>query len=253
MNLIKALRRWRQRQKIVLADLTAVPLQFIVHSPVERYRIANYGDERDVLEHFLSLLRPDDVVYDIGASIGLYAVAAATELPQGRLYAFEPDPETCAALQKNVALNHLNNVETVSWAVSDKAGSLTLFTDGVAGFAPSLSKQERPNAPSGTHQVATKSLDQALAENELRPATVIKLDIEGAEMLAFQGGQQLLDGKWGPPPRLIFLELHPLFLPDFGSTAAEVKSLLANSGYQLVWSDIRDDQEHLFYEHVGNE
>ncbi len=253
MNLHHLVRRWRQRQKITLTDLTAVPLHFLTHSPVERYRVAQYGDEREALQAFLGQIRPDDVVFDIGASVGLYAIAAATKLPQGRLVAFEPDPETRAALQKNVALNQLTNVQFVPWAVSDRAGSVTLYSDGVAGRAPTLAQQTRRHAPQGKITVPTQTLDEAIARSELPLPTVLKIDIEGAELLCLRGCQRLLAGEFGPRPRVIMLELHPLFLPDFGGTAVETRTLLETIGYAPIWQQLRDDQEHLCYTVIGNQ
>ncbi|MEM7117716.1 MAG: FkbM family methyltransferase [Chloroflexota bacterium] len=247
MNLRKAFQRWRQRQKIVLTDLTAVPLQFVTQSPVERYRIAQYGEERDSLLYFLQQLHPDDVLFDIGASVGLYAAAAATQLTQGHLYAFEPDPETMDALKQNIALNKLSNVSFLPWAVSDEDGEITLFSDGVAGRAPTLAKQSRPHAPEGTISVPKSTLDGAIARGELPVPTVLKMDIEGAEILALRGCKGLLNGRFQQRPRLIMLEIHPLFLPDFGATAEETKAILTDAGYTLIWELLRHDQEHLCY------
>lgn len=248
MNLFQLFRRWRQRQKITLTDLTAVPLHFLTHSPVERYRVAQYGDEREALQAFLAQIQPDDIVFDIGASVGLYAIAAATKLPHGHLIAFEPDPETRVALQKNVALNKLTNVQFVPWAVSNRAGSVTLYSDGVAGRAPTLAQQTRRHAPQGKVVVPTQTLDEAIARSELPLPTVLKIDIEGAEMLCLRGCQRLLAGEFGPRPRVIMLEIHPLFLPDFGGTAVATRALLETIGYTPVWQQQRDDQEHVCYQ-----
>jgi hypothetical protein len=43
------------------------------------------------------------------------------------------------------------------------------------------------------------------------------------------------------------LELHPLFLPDFGTTAVDTRALLETVGYVPIWEQVRDDQEHVCY------
>ncbi len=231
---------------ITLADFAEL-LCFKVYNPVERYRIEAYGGEREVLQRFLALLGPGDVVYDIGASVGLYTVAVATFLRQGVVYAFEPDPTTRARLEENVGLNQLNNVYPVAWAASDREGEAILYTDGVSGFAPSMAAQQRPGAPRGQVAVSTRSIDSALSRNELPVPDVLKIDIEGAEGLCLAGSKRLLGGQYGQRPRALMLELHPGFLPAFGTSPEEIKGLIESLGYELNWSQLRAEQEHLCY------
>ncbi len=221
------------------------PLRFLIHNPIERYRTVEYGGERTFWEQFLSQLRSDDLLYDIGASVGLFALGAARICKD--VYAFEPDPETRSRLTANAALNNLLNIHMIPWAVSDRAGSVELYSDGAAGFAPSLAKQSRANAPSGSITVATNTLDAAIASGELPLPTVLKIDIEGAEVLCLRGAQRLLAGEFGPPPRLIALELHPPFLPSFGASVADIDALIDPHGYELRESQPRADQEHRWY------
>ena len=251
-------RAWRRPAKfpqtISLDDLGSQvrlqgpPLQFHVYSPVERYRIAEYGGEQETLLRFLSALQAGDVVYDVGASVGLFSVAAARLVGQGAVYSFEPDPSTRARLEENVRLNHLENVHLVTWAVSDREGELTLFTDGAAGFAPSMVRQDRPGAPKGETVVLTRSLDTALASGELRLPDVLKIDIEGAEALCLRGCPRLLRGEFGKPPRALFVEVHPDLLPALGSSAEEIEELMQTLGYRLDWVQERAAEKHLYYE-----
>ncbi|NEO13850.1 MULTISPECIES: FkbM family methyltransferase [unclassified Moorena] len=201
-------------------------LQFEAFSPVEKYRLANYGGEKFFVEEFTKLIEIDDIVLDIGASVGLMAVHAAIFAENGKVFAFEPDPETMERLQNNVELNNLSNVTFVPWAVSDREGEATLFTDGASGFAPTLKEQlNRPGAPKGKVTVQTRTLDNEISIGNLPLPTVLKIDIEGAEVLCLHGAESLLNGSLGKKPRLIFLELHPEFLPSFGASAARQKYL----------------------------
>lgn len=236
-------------QKIILNDLTEKKLYFHAYSPVENYRIAMYGNEKDFLDKFISDLNSQDILFDIGASVGLMTVHAASILKYGKVFAFEPDPENRNRLRNNVNLNHLTNVEFIDWAVSDSLGEVTLFTDGAAGAAPTLREQKnRDIAPKGEVLVKTKTLDQAIIEKELPLPTVLKIDIEGAEILCLKGATKLLQGKLGKKPRLICVEIHPEFLPDFNSDEAEIHNLILESGYSVVWHQERDAQIHYFYQ-----
>jgi FkbM family methyltransferase len=244
---LRATIRRRKFPEMAVVQAFTMTCRFRVYNAVERYRVVMYGGERHVLERFLSGLEPTDVVFDIGASVGLYTVFAASILNQGQVYAFEPDPSTYARLQENVRLNQLDNVKFIPWAVSDREGEVMLYTDGVEGFAPSIIHQERQGAPTGEVRVPACSLDIALSRGELSPPDILKVDVEGAEALCLLGCRQILNGEFGRRPRKILLELHPAFLPSFQSSPNEIKSFLDGLGYKLEWAEQRAEQEHLFY------
>jgi hypothetical protein len=76
----------------------------------------------------------------------------------------------------------------------------------------------------------------------VRP-TVLKIDIEGAEILALQGAQRLLRAP--DRPRLLFVEAHPEFLPTFGGNLDQLSTLMTDAGYQVLSTRRREDQLHL--------
>ena len=100
--------------------------------------------ENAELDIFESLLQPGMTVVDVGANVGLYSALAARRVSSSdRVFAFEPDPDSCGFLRK-AALNGFANVVVEQAAVADKPGRLTLFRnpdnrgdDGVLfDFAP---------------------------------------------------------------------------------------------------------------------
>jgi FkbM family methyltransferase len=234
-------------RQLIIDDLTPSSVRFNVHNPVEHFRVADYGDEKYFLKLFLLNLKGDDVVFDIGASIGLFTVCAATFVRSGKIFAFEPDPENRERLLENIRLNLLENIVVVDWAVSDAEGEATLHTDGSAGYAPSFIKKQGSNAPQGQVKVKTSSLDLRLSNSDLPIPDVLKIDVEGAEGLCIKGTQKLLSHAFGRRPRLIFLELHPEFLSDFKTSAEIVTSSITDFGYKLLWSQTRNKQEHQCY------
>ncbi|MCS3662070.1 FkbM family methyltransferase [Salinibacter ruber] len=174
-------------------------------------------------------------------------MAAAVQVTEGTVVAFEPEPEINNRLRANVDLNRLSNVRVVDWAVSDEEGSVDLYSDGVDGYSPTMREQTREGAPTGTVEIETRAVDSALARDELPRPDVLKIDIEGAEALCLSGCEALLEGEYGPQPRIIFIEVHPQFLPDYGSTAEEVSEKIQGAGYEVEWSRKREEQEHLLY------
>ncbi len=226
-------------------------LKFKVFNPVEEHRIIDSGGEEEVLERFLSEVGDEDCVFDIGASVGLMTIHAAAKATRGTVIAFEPDPETRSRLESNVAMNGFGNVRIIPWALGDQDGESILFSDGSAGLAPTLREQpDRIGAPKGEVAIQMRTLDRAVEQKMLPLPTILKIDIEGAEILCLKGARRLLAGDIGSRPRMILIELHPLFLPDFGSSVGEVETILLDAGYSVAWNSERGDQIHSCYKPV---
>ena len=212
-------------------------IQFHVNNPVEMFRLQKFGGEKDQLEALLALLRNDDVLYDIGSSVGAWSIPAAAKLSKGKVISFEPDPENRQRLQSNYELNGLTNFQTMPIALGDKPGELELFTAGAYAASPSL----RPvNKISTSIKVKIETVDDLIARKEIPMPTVVKIDIEGAEMMALQGMSNLL--RSNQKPRALVLELHPLYLPAFDTNLTAIFKFLIEDGYQISELASREDQ-----------
>src|SRR3989338_3323566 len=66
--------------------------------------------------------KKDDVVIDVGAHIGIFALNASLIVPKGKVYAIEPCRSTYNLLRRNIKLNELENIVTFNFALSDKEG-----------------------------------------------------------------------------------------------------------------------------------
>jgi FkbM family methyltransferase len=242
-TLTRLRRRFRERhlpEVLNLTDLDPQGVRFEATNLAERGRIVARGYEPEYLKAMLDALRKDDVLYDIGANIGLVALHAARKC---QTVAFEPDPSFFARLQRNLELNPTLRVDVLPIAISDTDGTATLFTDGAGGNSPSLVHHGETNAV----EVQAQRLDTLVANGESPPPTVLKLDIEGAEILALRGAEMVLQSPTAP--RTLFLELHDSFLPAFGSSSDEVLELVRKTGYGIVrYRAQRADQQHLILE-----
>jgi len=234
-----------QEEVLSIDDLGGPSLRFKVATQVERYRTAQFGGEQKALERFLEALEPSDTIYDVGASVGLFTVAAASNYPESRVVAFEPDPEINQRLRTNISLNNLKDVQVIDWAASNDSGTVDLYTDGVDGFSPTMRPQSRDGAPSGTVSVEKRPIDEAIADEEIPVPNVLKIDIEGAEVFCLEGCRRLLDGAFGVTPRTLFVEVHPEFLPDYGRTEDDVMKILEDTDYRVEWRQQREEQVHL--------
>ncbi len=169
--------------------------------------------ERPLLDQFVASLTPAATVWDIGANVGLYSLAAAPRCR--RVVAFEPLPRNVALLRRHLALNRVNNVEIVEAAVGRATGRLRMRE----GMTPS----EAYVAADGNIEVPAIALDTwAAARHEPRP-DVVKIDVEGAEHDVLVGAQRSL----GHRP-LIQIALHG------SDVAARCLAWLQGAGYEVT-------------------
>src|ERR1700691_3168087 len=143
---------------------------------------------------FCELVKPGDVVYDVGAHFGYYALLASKLVrTEGRVLAFEPSPPNLARLYRHIELNRSSNVQVLELAVSDREGSAHFETRTGSGLGHI--------APAGPVEVKVTRLD-ALQGSPL--PNVMKIDVEGAEVGVLQGAASLLASA----KPTIFLSLH---------------------------------------------
>ena len=152
-----------------------------------------YGFADEVLELLVRLSRRSLVVFDVGANIGFYSLVMATQVPSGgRVFSFEPNPQTLARLQEHISLNRAQNVEASGLALSEGSGSAQLhdFGEGESGKF-SLRQQTGP-ALAGSSKVQTDSLDDRVQAHGLSQVDLIKVDVEGHEPEVFLGSQRTI-------------------------------------------------------------
>lgn len=133
------------------------------------------------LAEALRLVRPDSVVFDVGANVGLYSLLFARACQ--KVYAFEPVPSNLAWLARTLAANRIANVTVLPWAAGAESG-LTAFAEG------EHHSEGRLDA-SGAMPAFAVSLDAFAARYGARP-DLIKIDVEGGELDVLRGAEGLL-------------------------------------------------------------
>lgn len=179
--------------------------------------------EKDTTELFKKIIKPGMTVADIGGHIG-YFTRLFSELasPNGKVFAFEPDPQNLSFLKRNTA--GLRNVAIVEAAVSDTTGVIDFYeVEGSTACHSTIPS----SAPSKKLSVKAVTLDQFAKEHAV-VFDVIKIDIEGSEMHAFAGMRELLgSGR----PLAVVSELNPNALMRAGTSAPEMIALFASLGF----------------------
>jgi len=146
-----------------------------------------------VHQRFISRwIKSDAIVWDVGANLGLFALPAALKATRGKVYAFEPDVELSANLLRTVRLpqNRSLNLSVICLAVSDVDGTSNFQ---ISRFSRAMNKLEAVGkwhdyqvSVLETRTVATMSIDTL--QKSLPPPSIIKIDVEGAEMQVLAGG-----------------------------------------------------------------
>ena len=222
--------------RIATLDAIESGCRFHVGSGTENFRIARFGGEQEFVRQIIDAINPGETLFDIGTCVGLVAIHAAKR--GAKVIAFEPEPTFRKRLRENLALNGMDDMTVIEWAVSDSESMATLYTDGAHGNSPSLTAADGR----GAIRVRTATIDSAIEAAALPVPHVIKLDIEGAEVRALQGMKSLLRRK--DRPRVIFIEVHPNFLSRLGDDPEEIGAILNSAGYTLAEQREREDQIH---------
>jgi FkbM family methyltransferase len=193
-------------------------------SPASRGFIAD-SYEPAVWARVMREVRAVDEVAEVGASFGLYALAFAGRVGDaGHVTAFEPDPQSAAALEANVAVNGWQKRITVIEAV---VGNMC----GQVRFAASRGMESRIETRSGSADgVITApmvTLDSALPARRI---DVVKVDVEGFEYQVLQGARNVLTDE-RRRPRAIVIEVHPFAWAEADTTSARFLGLLDECGF----------------------
>ncbi len=208
--------------------------RFRCETPTERARAETLlTKEEGTIRWIDEEVQEGDVFYDIGANIGIFTLPAAKRVgPQGMVFAFEPHMANAKALLGNVTANQFGPwTKVISSPLSDTEG-FEAFNYHSAESGSSMSQfgeradvMERPFEPCYSEWKMGTSIDALLAAGAIRPANVIKIDVDGNELKVLQGMQSLLTGA--DAPRSVQVEIHL-------RGRAEIVEFMQACGYTMI-------------------
>jgi FkbM family methyltransferase len=191
--------------------------------------------EPHILRWMSQLLSTGATFFDVGAHYGWIAIAAAYRVgDSGRVVAFEASPVLLDVLYQHKRVNRLRQIEIVAKAVSNAdadAVPFFLLNRGLS-FRNSLTigADDTPHvtaAEKTRHEVGSITLDRFVSDSGIVPG-VIKIDVEGAELLVLQGAERLL-AQYGPS---LILGVHSYWLPR-AQTVDQIFEFLNRYGYEI--------------------
>lgn len=176
-------------------------------------------------------LQTGNIVFDVGANAGLFALIAAKKVGStGHVYAFEPGLRELQLLRNNIAINHLNNITVVDCAVSDKVGTAQ-FAISVDGAMNSLAQTKHPSQKiQEWREVKLTTLDYFIEQQSIKKVDFIKIDVEGAEKKVLQGAIKLLGSSNAPE---ILCEFCDATATVFNSSGSDLWDTFVGLGFHL--------------------
>lgn len=170
------------------------------------------GYEHETLELFRRLCQRAEVIFDIGANVGLFSVVAATANPRARIYGFEPVERVYQLYKRNLAKNHCDNVHTELCAMTRHNGEVALFVP--SGDTPTYARTMQLSKGRRGRRVRVPAIrgDSYMRKRELTRLDLIKIDTETTEPQVFEGFSKSL-AKYKPD---VICEV----LPNHGTEAA---------------------------------
>jgi FkbM family methyltransferase len=199
--------------------------RFRVSTRFEYRGFAKYRSDPDatVLAAFVRSLRDDDVVWDVGANVGVFSVLAAGRLPPERVVAIEPHPENVDRLRENLDRNG-RDATVRRLALDDERGRAELGVsspDGTGAFGVVGGPTERRRIA-----VRTDRGDSLVADGVPAP-TVLKVDVQGAELGVLRGLEHtLLDC------RVVYVNVYEKHFTR-GDEGEEIRDVLESSGLRV--------------------
>ena len=244
-------------------DIKIKAYDFFINASVKKNKMSNkllkkcYFAEEEMLEIIEKISRYKKVfLLDCGANYGFYSLFAASLSEANRIIGYEASPATADSFRDNVRLNNYNNILCKNLAISHNSEEYIDFNESLNDWESSAAHQlfkERVT------KIKTVTIDYELHNENLNDfSLVIKLDIEGNEFNAIQGGINSII-KYDP---LIIIELSKYNLNNnnynfifFKNFLSEKKYIVYNKKLKLVTVDMLiDDINNLDKNHqtIGN-
>ena len=179
--------------------------------------------EREEQHIMRSVVREGDVVFDIGAHMGLHTILLSKLTgASGSVHAFELNPSKIAPLRET--LKHLPNVTLHPYGLADRVMSTTLYVPQDQTMASLANWTDAGKNAVEQHTADLSTLDTLFADGRVQRPAFIKCDVEGAETMVFRGGRAILDGEDAP---IILYEADAKSAAGFGQQIADATRVLA--------------------------
>jgi FkbM family methyltransferase len=220
-------------------DVGGVSVKYRTESYASWERLRTFEGELSVMEQFSEDISDGDVVWDVGANMGTYTCLAGKCADDVTVVSFEPIPGNVERLKTNAELNGINSIVREE-ALDETDGEMSLssgqggdgqysFTDGEEGI-----------------MVPTSRADTLVEQGSVPQPSVVKIDVEGAEVRVLRGMKSVLERT-----DYVYVEVHPTRIASYGDDDTEVRNLLSKAGLDIECVQERGSQYFLKGTRIG--
>jgi FkbM family methyltransferase len=198
-------------------DAYSLPMIFLNLSETETHENAM----------ILNLIKPGDVVFDIGANIGWYTISILLKRKGASVYSFEPIESSFQYLKQNLKLNNLNSDNTYNIGFSNEDKKVKFYFDIRFAMASSMANLREDKETVEVDCEVIKLDDFVSSKLSLERLDFIKCDVEGAELFVFEGAVETIK-KFRP---IIFSEMLRKWSAKFNYHPNQIIGFLKDLGY----------------------
>lgn len=199
-------------------------------------------------------VKEGETCLDLGANFGQYAYHLSKAVGKsGKVYSFEPIPYTYKTLELVAEKLDLSNVETVNKGCGNENGQVTfqvpLQTSGAFSAGQAYLGSRNDDHSGKETQVRWQETQEVVCDivrlddflPPLENLTLIKADVEGAELFAFRGAEKIID-KFLPA---VICEINPWFFDGFGIKLEDLTDFFLDKGYRIYFYESETEDKFL--------
>lgn len=169
---------------------------YIVNNQNTEWRVQTlFSKEPDTIE-WISQMKPGEILYDIGANVGMYTIWAAVTSGV-KVYAFEPESQNYALLNRNILANKVD-AEAFCIAISDEMKfdklylSIMMAGGSCHNFAENIDYKYKPRTGNFAQGCFAMTLSDLVESAHFPVPNHIKIDVDGIEPKVISGGHEVL-------------------------------------------------------------
>jgi FkbM family methyltransferase len=226
---------YRAIRKFLKGNIKVQICNFFINASTNKNNMSNsllnkcyFGDETILLVIKKISDQKKTFLLDCGSNYGFYSFYLASLSVGNQVLAFEASPKTLVSFKANLELNNFKNINFRNVAISEISGKFVSFYESHNDWESSATHNQFKNTKIVT--IETTTIDQELLNKDLNNfAVIIKLDIEGNEFNAIQGGKDTIL-KYEP---LITIELSKYNFNNQNYNFDYFKKFLNDSKYKI--------------------
>jgi FkbM family methyltransferase len=206
-----------------------------VRLPVRYFRYFPHNYEAANFQFLKENCKPGDIVLDIGAHLGVFAVAAAMYTNRsGKVYAFEPTSSTNNLLKKTIQYNKLENIVFPrKEAVGKESGKTYFYVSDVEGDNSNSLVSHVRDRNLHSEEIDVVSVDGFAEKMNLEKINFLKIDAEGAEFDVLKGAAKTLQ-NYRP---VCILSIHPVPILSKGDKLEDIYDFVKQLNYSISYND----------------